>query len=518
MKRNSIYLLVLAVFFGIVYVIIFDSKLDLNGDNCNYLSLAKAMSNGLGYSIVTPSGVTPASHYPPGYSAFLSIFMFLGINNLVFFKVLNGIFLFLSLAGLFYLASNIKNNRILGFVAVILATLSPEVLSFSCSVMSEMLFLFASVVCFFALYKYSQRPAKTKRFWASPWFYVAIVATAYAYYLRTVGAALVLGLIIFYIFRKEWWQAFASLGGFVLLNLPWSIRNSIYGIESRYLGTVMVVNPWRPEEGNISSVGEFVHKMLVNFDDTVIKGFKELLFPFITINSEVHSNAFQIAMGLIVLAVVFYGAWNLKPLRWALMAYLLGQISLFMLWHGGNGSRYVVPVAPIIAVCFYVGLYSLIALLLKKQTKFISYIPYTFLLIGLLSFPAIKAQGEVAKMPFLPAYQNYFDMAKEMNRQLPRNTVCCCRKPELFMYFAPDIYAVIYVYSTDPKQIIKDFVDKKVEYVILEQLGYGSTGRYLYPAIMANQELFSVVWQLPDPDTYLLKFERQKAIEKLNAK
>ncbi len=52
----------------------------------------------------------------------------------------------------------------------------------------------------------------------------------------------------------------------------------------------------------------------------------------------------------------------------------------------------------------------------------------------------------------------------------------------------------------------------------LEQLGYGSTARYLYPAIVAHQELFPVVGQIPNPDTYLLKFEREKAKEKLLTK
>ncbi len=518
MKRNWVYLTIFAVFFTIVYSMIFDAKLDLNGDNCHYMSLAKNISKGLGYSIITPTGTTPASHYPPGYSAFLSVFMFLGINNLIFFKIINGIFLFLSLIGLFYLVSKIKNNVTLAFVSIILATLSPQVLHFSTIVMSEMLFLFTSVIAFYALYKISQDDTLEKKFWKSPWFYVAIIATAYAYYLRTVAVALLFGIVIFYVFRKKWLQAGASVLGFFLMILPWMIRDKMLGIESRYLGTVMTVNPWRPEEGSISTVGEFVKKMIINFDDTIIKGFKEILFPFIPINYEIPSNAFQVVLGFIILAVVIYGAWNLKPLKWALIAYFIGQIGLFMLWHGGNGSRYVVPVAPIIAVCFYVGVYSLITLRVKKDSKLTRNFPYAFLLVGLLAFPIIKIQSQEAKMPFLPAFENYFTIAKEMQKQVPKNTICCCRKPELFMYFAPNVYAVNYAYSTEPNKVIQDLIDKKVDYVVLEQLGFGSTGRYLYPAIMANQELFGLVWQLPEPDTYLLKFNRDQAIKKLNVK
>lgn len=517
MKQHGIYLLVLTVIFAISYQMVFDSKLDLNGDNCNYISLAKNISNGLGYSIITPDGNVPASHYPPGYSAFLSIFMFLGINNLIFFKILNGLFLYLSLIGLYYLTDKITRNRNLALVTVVLAALSPQVLHFSNIVMSEMLFLFTSVLCLIALYQYS-RNTKNKKFWLSPWFYMVVVSVAFAYYLRTVGVALLFAILVFYLFRKEWMQAIGSFTGFILLILPWIIRDKINGIESRYFGTIMTVNPWRPEEGTISTFGELIKKMITNFDETVIKGFKEILFPFIEINYQEPSNILQVIFGFIILALIFYGAWSLKPLRWAIIAYLVGQIGLFMLWHGGNGSRYVVPIAPLITVCFYVGIYSLASLKIKSSSKSTVYLPYSFLIIGLLIFPKIKAQSEEVKKPFPPPYENYFTIAKEMEKQVPKGTVCCCRKPELFNYFAPDVFTVGYLYTTESDKLIQDLINKKVDYVVLEQLGFSSTGRYLYPALMANQDLFVVTWQLDNPDTYLLKFNRKKAIEKLNAK
>lgn len=520
MKQKHVILLILAIIFAFVYTFVyaktFDPKLDLNGDNAHYLSLAKNISNGLGYTVVTPDGNIPASHFPPGYSFFLSLFMYFGISGMEFFKVLNGILLFGSLSGLFYLVNRITKNVPLAFSSVVLAVFSPKLLEFSSMVMSEMLFLFCSVLCFMCLYKYSQSGNTEKRFWTSPWFYLSIVAAVSTYYIRTVGMGLVFALIVFFLFRKEWLQAISALVGCVLLIMPWSLRNASHGIESRYFGTIMTINPWRPESGTISSVSEMIEKMLTNFDETVIKGFKEILFPFVTINYDTGSGFFQIVLGLIILAIVFYGAWNMGKLRWAFIAYLIGQIGLFMLWHGGNGSRYVVPIAPILFVCFYTGLYCLIRLKWKKESKIAANFPYAFLLIALLMFSAVETQAKIAKQPHPLAYQNYFAIAKEMKKQVPRNTVCSCRKPELFMYYADNVYAVNYRYTTNTNELLKDLIAKKVEYVVLEQLGFGSTVRYLYPAITANPELFPLVWQLPNPDTYLLKFEREKAIEKIN--
>jgi|GEM_PF-94524 hypothetical protein len=516
-KDKYILLGILAIVFTLVYVSTFDPKLDLNGDNATYLSLAKRISEGLGYSNVSSTGIlTPSSHFPPGYSFFLSIFMFSGINNLIFFKCLNGLLLFTSLLGLFYLVRKITDNISLAFSSVLLAIFCPSVLHFSSIVMSEMLFLFCSVVFFVSLLLYDRQPeCRIKAFWTSPWFYVSIISVIAAYYIRAVGAALIFGLVIFYLFRKEWLQTLSAIGGSVLLILPWSLRNAVHGIESRYFGTIMTVNPWRPELGSISSTGEMVNKMIVNFDETVIKGFKEILFPFMTIDYETRSGFWAIIGGLIIVAIVFYGAWNLKKLRWAMITYLFGQIGLFMLWHGGNGSRYVVPLAPVLFICFYVGLFYMVNLKVKKQSKLMHNIPYAFLLFLLPIYPSVKAQASIAKEPYPPAYENYFTIAKEMDRQSLKNTVCCCRKPELFSYFADNIYAVNYKYTLDPNELIKDLVDKNVDYVILEQLGYSSTGRYLYPAIRANMNLFTLVWQLPNPDTYLLKFDRIRAQEKL---
>ena len=51
----------------------------------------------------------------------------------------------------------------------------------------------------------------------------------------------------------------------------------------------------------------------------------------------------------------------------------------------------------------------------------------------------------------------------------------------------------------------------ELDLVVLEQLGYGSTYRYLYPAIDKNPNRFASLVHLENPDTYLLKFERSQS-------
>jgi hypothetical protein len=102
-------------------------------------------------------------------------------------------------------------------------------------------------------------------------------------------------------------------------------------------------------------VSELIAKMIKNFDEIAIKGIKEILFPFITADYEASSSFFAIIISLLILAVLFYGAWNFGKLKWFFISYLLANIGLLLLWHGGNGNRYLVTIAPLIFALFYVG-------------------------------------------------------------------------------------------------------------------------------------------------------------------
>lgn len=514
MKNKFYYLLLLvigAVMFG-VYSYSLDEKLDLNGDNASYITLARNMSQGFGYSGVTVDGVKPASHFPPGYSFILSIWMRLGIDNLLFFKYLNAIFLFISLCLLFVVFSRVTKHVWLVFSSIILCCFSTQLLHFAGMAMSEMSYMFFTVFGIFALWKYSE---EEKKWYSSPWFWIAIVSAMCAYHIRSVGMALMLSIVIFFLFRKEWIAAGASLASEIVLMLPWILRNKHYGLESRYFGTIMTVNPWRPEEGTISSVGEFIEKMWTNIDQTVIAGFPQVLFPYAVQETNEPSGTWDIIIGLLVLAVVVWGAWNTGKLRWLMLALLAGNIGLFALWHGGNGTRYVAPIIPLVYLFFYNGVFHLFKLLFKDKLADDTRWALVLLFLVMPMVKPLQEMHKVSAQPYHPAYRNYFHMAKEMNAKLPKGTMVICRKPELFTYYAPNLFAANYRFDTNPDSVIVNMVQKKADYVILEQLGYSSTPRYLYPAIQARPQLFPLVWHLEKPDTYLLKFEREKAEQML---
>jgi hypothetical protein len=76
---------------------------------------------------------------------------------------------------------------------------------------------------------------------------------------------------------------------------------------------------------------------------------------------------------------------------------------------------------------------------------------------------------------------------------------------------------VHYLESEDTGVMLQGMLDKKVDYVLFEQLGFGSTYRYLLPCLQKHPDIFKVVAQLKNPETYLFAFDKKKAEEWLKA-
>ena len=150
---------IIAVTFYINYDAIFDKKLDMNGDNIHYYSLAQSLHNGTGYSDIIGFEVKPHTHFPPGYSVFISVLLnFTDGNNFLPIKKANGVLLLASIVLLFYLMKKVtRNNVIIAFAAAMLFCVQKDLLRWSTIMMSEMLFLLlTTLVITFAIRLYKK--------------------------------------------------------------------------------------------------------------------------------------------------------------------------------------------------------------------------------------------------------------------------------------------------------------------------------------------------------------------------
>ncbi|UTW67598.1 phospholipid carrier-dependent glycosyltransferase [bacterium SCSIO 12643] len=495
-----VYPLIISVVFLFIYAFIFDMKLDTNGDNYNYLNYATSILDGHGYSSPYNSNYSPTNWYPPGYSSLLAITMVFFGENIPLLKVLNGVLYLVGLILFYIIIKKSTNDSILAFSITLLLTFNPGLLRFSTILMSEIPFLFFTMFTVYLVIHFDENNLQ----WRSPYFLGIIISAITTYYFRTAGISLLVSICIHWAIQKKWKQIGLYITGLFILYLPWIIRNSIHGIKGRYMGSIMAVNPWRPEEGNIGSISEFVSKMKTNLFDTVLKGFPETLFNFYPFKDL--STESMIVIGGLTLLIILFGIWKLQKINYLLLFLILGNIGIFMIWHGGNGIRYVWTITPFLALGFFNGLIQPLKLLFTfKNQKVYSYFSLLILLLFIPYKPQLQAYHQNAQKKGSPAYQNYFKIAKEIKHMEGQDVTVTSRKPGMFHFYS-DVFVNNYKYTLDIEEQI-DFLKKSgTDYVVLEQLGYSSTNRYLYPAVQRYPNKFKIIKHIKNPDTYLLKF------------
>ena len=135
--RNMLFPIILGLVFLVVYFFIFDSKVDLNGDNANYFTLGKALATGHGYVNIAGINQNPENHFPPGYPVLISFVMRVFGQSIFAVKIFNGIYMLAALILLYFLTVQITGNRSLAMVSTILLALNYHLLLYSTMMMSE---------------------------------------------------------------------------------------------------------------------------------------------------------------------------------------------------------------------------------------------------------------------------------------------------------------------------------------------------------------------------------------------
>ena len=281
-KRNRLYAGGLALIFIVSFSYIFDSKLDLNGDNCNYFMLATSLVQGHGYANLMSADYTPSNLFPPGYPLLMSIVR-LFTDSIFPQKILNGLFLLGSSLLLFFFIRRNKLSDSVAFVAAAAMLLNYQVLHFATMMMSEMSFLFTSVLTCWFLAKMDEK----KAFWRDPFFYLVVVTAAFNYHIRTQGIALFAAVAGYFLFTRRWKEMLGFIAGFAVCLSPWMLRNNLLGLgQSRYLDMIASANNWRPEEG-VLGFGEIIGRFFDTFRMLLTKALPNSVLPYMDVNYDV---------------------------------------------------------------------------------------------------------------------------------------------------------------------------------------------------------------------------------------
>ena len=481
----------LALLALLVFMYVFNAKIDFNGDNCYYYIFASSLAAGNGYVDMWGN---PTALFPPGYPLLMAPLRFF-TDSVVAQKVLNLLFLFAGVL-LFYAALlREKVSRALAFVVCAAVIATPHILEFSTMMMIE-----PSCILFIilAIYAYTRLP-QGEGVWRSPWLYVLLFAVVYAFYIRTQAVVLAGAVVLACLCARRFKVAVAVSGAFVLGYLPWVLRNIVLGVgQSRYMSQIDFSNVW----GHI--------RMLV------VQAVPESIVPFWDIDYAQRPTLLLVFIAVATLAVVLYGLWQFERLRVLLIAFFVGNIAIISIMNTPSYYRYLVIVLPVVTAGFLVGLWNLFNSLSLRCVKR-AFSPLFLLLLFIPSLNADESSAKhsvaglhnLAQSPYPVHIDNYFDLGDALAKK-NRDVTVAARKPEL-LYVKSGLKALRLREEVDDIGILNFMVDKKVDYLLVENLGFKFAFERLHPMVERYEPFFELDMYTREPVNVMYKFNRSLA-------
>lgn len=558
----AILLAIVSIVFYLNYTAVFDEKIDMNGDNIYYYSLAKSLHEGQGYSNTMGFETTPHNHFPPGYPAFASCIMKFFGDDIITIKKANGWLMYGSVILLFFVAFLISKNSILGFCAAILTSMHSEMLRMASLMMSETLFIFLSLLAVFLALLLSRWTLEKRKWWLLAILAVLLAGTcAFAYFTRTIGLSVILAIagwagILALISLIKWLKArkaeetenitthrfqFIVRVGIVAVvmlgtgvaKMSWDKRNADLGFTNNdYMSTFGMKTNNEKMEGREDWVKriEFNTSHFIGHWIPTAVFFKESISTEEEMKSKISGKEWF--YGLLLLGTMVLGSC-LGLEQMLLLFYIiitLGVLTLYPEQYGG--TRYIEPIEPVFILLFLNGICAAIALILKllkspKPTFILQAIALLIVTFVIISPKYTAAQTNNRNLAKIKSWITGYDIPKDSylkacqwcGDSIPSTARVVCRKPELFYMFSKCHKSEMFPRYGEPDAILDYFIKNKIDYVIMDTW-FKHAYATIWPCIQKYPDKFKPVKMLNQYDevnkinpTYVMQFNNEWGYE-----
>lgn len=520
-------------------VLTFDQKLYINGDNADYMLLARRMVEG---------EIWPEGRFPPLFPALLAGVQGLFGEGLIAQKMLVLIFY----AGSVLVLWRLIARRTVGvqgpWLLLASATLIPLV-EFSHYVMSEIPYLFLLLGALDAadrilvdrnLHLFGHGVSRTPSKGAAPCCTrgdrspaAGRVRTAVelalwiaaAFYMRSAGITVAAGILACLVAAGKRRHAVVTAGALALLMIPWIVRSATQTGGSPYIQQILLVNPLYPEFGTLTP-----EHLWGRIRDNSIFYFREqipcLLFPALYRSTYsrpgIRDAAYPLWISLpllVPLAVgLARGLRRVDPMAWVAAT----GLGLTLLWPWiWRGSRFLVPVLPPIFILWWSGWGAWTS----RATDPVSHQGKTAPVRGSRSTPGspwrwirpaiiavilllgvrnlILYADETRRHP--QEWEHYFTALEWIRDNTPPGAVVIDRKPG-FVELVARREALNFPREEDPARMLAFLRQRGAHYVVIPSLPFDDIARFLVPAVGQSRPFFDVVFSLPAPEVYVLRF------------
>ncbi len=490
--------LIFLLIYLVLSLLLFDPKLFTGGDNAVYITLAQSIISGRGYKNIHLPDEPAHTQYPFGFPLILSLPFFIS-KNIILLKL---IIVLLGLGAFFFF------NRIIEYlfekekIFIIPFYISvPIFIVYNHWILSEIPFLFFSLAAIFFILK-AEREKKNLYLFAS-------VFAVYAFFIRTAGISLIIGIIIYLLIKKRYRELVVFLIIFGAIFIPWQIRNMSIAERNGYLTQLFARNPYQPELGSVT------------FTDLIIRVWNNLIFYAFTILPQTLIPLLRTKFLLTIFGLFFTGIslfgflTHLKKLT-ILELYFIWAIIVLLGWPVvWSSDRFLLPILPIIIIYFFFGLKDLANRIHSRYL--LHFLLGIFILLNIIHLIPEITETAANNIEYLKGdryagytrdWKNYFKVIEWIKKQIPEDKVIMARKPE-FVYILSRHKSLLYPFTRD-HQKIKSAIDD-CDYIIYDNFYWTqTTRRYLAPVLQETISQYKVVYKTSRPEFYLLKIQKSK--------
>jgi hypothetical protein len=314
-------------------------------DDAIYAMLGKALATGEGYRMINLPGSPHATHYPPGYPAFLAVLWRIAPSfpdNIVLFKFANAAWLSVAALGAYRFAlRRLDWSPWLAAGASVAGTLAIVVLLVTGVVLSEPMFM---ALLFPALLS-SERAVQEG---SIKWAIIAGAACGILALVRTLGAVIVPAACCVLVLRRQWKPAIALAATAAAFLVPWQLWLSAWQHEIPPVlqGKYGAYGPWMAQgfrEGGLP----FARDVAVTNLQSIDRFLSYALMPVTAVLPR--AIAFVSASVLTVMGIL------VLVRRAPVSAVFLAGYAVVVLTWPFEPDRFVLAIWPLLTLCFVAG-------------------------------------------------------------------------------------------------------------------------------------------------------------------
>ena len=492
-KRNKFILLILFVYL-ILSVFLFDPKLSPGGDNAVYIILAESMISGKGYRNIHLPHEPEHAFYPFGFPVILTLPVLIFGNNIFILKifiVLSGIVMVFFL---YKIAEHLFKDK--SKILMIFCITIYILITYNHWIYTEMPYLCISLV---ALYFFLKASPKRKSF-----YYISFFLATFAVFIRTVGITLVMAMVLVMLLKKQFKYAILLILLFLLIFIPWQVRNAGINQEGGYLEQLLAKHPYDLTYGR-AGFSDFTRRV---YDNSVFYTF--IIIP-LTLMPILESGIIFILVGSLIVLLTLLGLIiRFKKIGIIELYFIFGCIVILIWPRVWSSERLFLPFLPMFIICFYRGI---IWVAQKIKLKYFGYLIIgIFVLLNAVnifkeSIKSIKNKAAYLRGDEYAGYEDvwrhYFETIDWVDKHLPAGSVILARKPE-FVYIKSKRKSLGYPFIPEPT-LVKAVLEQ-CDYIIFDNVyKKGMARKWLLPVLEQDEDRYKIIYHTKERDFFVIR-------------